>query len=233
MNAPTAEDRIRDLVQDLRPVRSIPPLRTAVAAALGIFLLIVGADWLLGGLGLRPRTDAAWSDPAYLAPLLGLTLVALGATTAALASAVPGREGALRLGVCVAGLGMLAAIGGGLLGLARSDVHFSTEELAACVSCMEHAVQLGIASSLLACGFIVHAAMRRPSAGAALALIGGVALGAAAVHSTCPSNSALHQLVAHTLAPLVAAAILTLPLAAFLRRWRARADTSTAKRGLE
>lgn len=233
MNAPSTEDRIRDLVRDLHPVHPIPSLRTAGAAALGIFLLIVAADWLLGGFGLRPGTDAAWSDPTYLAPLLGLLLAALGATTAALASAVPGREGALRLGVRVAALGMGMAIAGGLWGLARTDVHFSTEELLACVSCMQRAVQLGIASSLLACGFIVYAAMRRPSAGAALALIGGVALGAAAVHSTCPSNSALHQLVAHTLTPLVAAAILTFPLAALLRRWRGRADASAASRDLE
>jgi hypothetical protein len=233
MSAPSTEERIRDLVRDLRPVRPIPPLRTAGAAALGIFLLILAADWLLGGFALRPRTDPAWSDPSYLAALVGLTLLALGATTAALASAVPGREGALRLGVRVAALGMGAAIAGGLWGLARSEVRFSTEELAACVSCMERAVQLGIASSLLACGFIVYAAMRRPSAGAALALIGGVALGAAAVHSTCPSNDALHQLVAHTLAPLVAAAILTLPLAALLRRWQVRADARAVSRDLK
>jgi formyltetrahydrofolate synthetase len=87
---------------------------------------------------------------------------------------------------------------------------------------MSHALQLGLASSLLASGFIAYAAMRRPSLGAALALTGGVALGAAAVHTTCPSDSALHQLIAHSLAPLVAAALLTLPLAALLRRWRGR-----------
>lgn len=224
MSAPSSEDRIRDLVRELRPVRPIPSLRAAAAAALGIFMLVVAASWFLGGTTLRPATDAAWSDPSFLAALLGLLLVALGATTAALASAVPGREGAQRFGVRVAALGLGVAIAGGLWGLARTGTDFSTDELLACVSCMKRAVQLGIASSLVACGFIVYAAMRRPSAGAALALIGGVALGAAAVHSTCPSNSAHHQLVAHTLAPLVAAAILTFPLAALLRRWRGRAE---------
>jgi hypothetical protein len=222
MSAGSSEDRIRELVRDLRPVRAIPPLRAVAAAALAVFLLIVAAGWLLGGLQLRPRTDPAWSSPSYLAALFGLGLVAFGAIGAALASAVPGREPALRLGVRLAALGVITAVSGGLAGLARGDLRFGGEELAACVTCMSHALQLGLASSLLASGFIAYAAMRRPSLGAALALTGGVALGAAAVHTTCPSDSALHQLIAHSLAPLVAAALLTLPLAALLRRWRGR-----------
>ncbi|MEX2206450.1 MAG: NrsF family protein, partial [Myxococcota bacterium] len=226
MSVQSTEDRIHDLVRDLRPVRPIPPLRAAGAAVVGIFLLIVAGDWLLGGFSPRPGGDTAWSSPSYLAALFGLVLVAIGATSAALASAVPGREGAVRLGVRAGALGLLVAVAGGLWGLARSDLQFSTQELAACASCMSRSVQLGIASTVLACAYIVHAAMRRPSAGAALALIGGVALGAAAVHTTCPSDSALHQLVAHTLAPLVAAALLTLPLAALLRRLWGRARES-------
>lgn len=215
MSVQSTDERIHELVQDLRPVRPIPPLRAASAAVVGIFLLIVAGDWLLGGFTLRPGTDAAWSHPSYLAALFGLVLVAIGAASAALASAVPGREGALRLGVRVGALGLLVAVAGGLRGLVRSDPQFSKQEIAACVSCMSRAVQLGIASTVLACAYIVHAAMRRPSAGAAL--------GAAAVHTTCPSDSALHQLVAHTLAPLFAAALLTVPLAALLRRWPRRA----------
>lgn len=222
MSAGSSEDRIRELVRDLRPVRAIPPLRAAAAAALAVFLLIVAAGWLLGGLQPRPSTDPAWSDPSYLAALVGLGLVAFGALGAALASAVPGRERALRLGVRLAALGVVTAVAGGIAGLARGDLGFGGEELAACATCMSHALGLGLASSLLACGFIVYAAMRRPNLGAALALTGGVALGAVAVHVTCPSDSALHQLIAHSLAPLGAAALLTLPLAALLRRWRAR-----------
>ncbi|MBM4337600.1 MAG: DUF1109 family protein [Deltaproteobacteria bacterium] len=222
MSPSSSEDRIRELVRDLRPVRAIPPLRAVAAAALAVFLLIVAAGWLLGGLQPRPRTDPAWSSPSYLAALFGLGLVAFGAISAALASAVPGREPTLRLGMRLAAFGVVTAIAGGIAGLARGDLGFGGADLAACVTCMSHALQLGLASSLLACGFIVYAAMRRPSFGAALALTGGVALGAAAVHTTCPSDSALHQLIAHSLAPLVAAALLTPPLAALLRRLRRR-----------
>jgi hypothetical protein len=82
-------------------------------------------------------------------------------------------------------------------------------------------VTLGAGPVLLACAFIVYAAVRRPGTGTAWALAGGVALGAVAVHATCPSESPLHWLVAHTLAPVMAVLLLTAPLTTLLAR-RAR-----------
>ncbi len=79
-----------------------------------------------------------------------------------------------------------------------------------------------LAPVLLACAFIVYAAVRRPGLGTALAIAGGVALGAAAVHATCPSDSPVHWIVAHTLAPIAAVIVLTAPLAAVLARWTRR-----------
>jgi len=69
-----------------------------------------------------------------------------------------------------------------------------------------------------ACGFHHRVA----SVAAALSLTGGVALGAAVVHASCLSNSPLHQLLAHTLAPAAAVVGLTAPLALLMSRWARR-----------
>ena len=74
----------------------------------------------------------------------------------------------------------------------------------------------------MACAFIVYAAVQRPGRGTALAIAGDVALGAAAVHATCPSDSPLHWILAHTLAPIAAVIVLTAPLAALVARWTRR-----------
>ena len=218
MSARTSEERIRELARDLPPVRPIPPLRAAAAGAVALGLAALAAEWLLGGPGLRAGGAVTWLSLSYLATLAGLVLVALGGGVAALASAVPGREAAARLGMGAAALGLGLAVAGGLWGFAHGASQAGGEDLMACLWCIGRALALGIAPALLACGFIVYAAVRRPGRGTALALAGGVALGAAAVHATCPSNSPLHWVVAHALAPVVAAVVLTAPLAALLAR---------------
>ncbi len=221
MTARTAEEKIRELARDLAPVRPIPPLRSALAAAVALGLVALAAQWLLGGPGLRAGGAVASSLP-YLATLAGLALVAFGAIGAALAGAVPGREVSARLGARVAAFGLVLAIAGGLWGIAHGDAPAAGEDLSACLSCIGRAFTLGAAPTLLACAFIVYAAVRRPGLGTALAIAGGVALGAAAVHATCPSDSPLHWILAHTLAPVAAMIVLTAPLAALLARWTRR-----------
>ncbi len=218
MTARTAEEEIRELARGLAPVRPIPPLRSALAAAVALGLVALAAQWLLGGPGLRAGGAVASSLP-YLATLAGLALVAFGAIGAALAAAVPGREVAARLGARVAAFGLVLAIAGGIWGIAHGDAPAAGENLSAWLSCIGRAVTLGAAPTLLACAFIVYAAVRRPGLGTALAITGGVALGAAAVHATCQSDSPLHWIVAHTLAPIAAVIVLTAPLAARLARW--------------
>jgi hypothetical protein len=93
------------------------------------------------------------------------------------------------------------------------------QALRSSVGCIQRALLLGVAPALLASAFVAHASLRRPRTAAALALAGGIALGAFAVHASCPSGSALHALVGHTLVPVAAAAILVAPLAAVLGRW--------------
>ena len=222
MTARTAEEKIRELARDLAPVRPIPPLRSALAAAVALGLVALAAHWLLGGPGLRAGGVGTWLTLPYLATFAGLAFVALGAIGAALAGAIPGREVSSRLGARVAAFGLVLAIAGGLWGIAHGDVPAAGEDLSACLSCIGRAFTLGAAPALLACAFIVYAAVRRPRLGTALALAGGVALGAAAVHATCPSDSPLHWILAHTLAPVAAMTVLTVPLAALLARWARR-----------
>jgi hypothetical protein len=219
MSERTTEGLVRELARDLRRVRRIPRLGTVAAAALTLWLAALGIETWLGGPGLALRGDGAWRDPFYLAALVGLGVAALGATLAGLGAAVPGREAAARtgMGVAAAGLGTAAAVG--LLGVAIRGADLGAAELRACASCMARALELGVAPALVACAFVARASIRWPGAPSLLALAGSAALGAFAVHATCPANGAFHQLVGHVLAPIAAAALLSVPLAALLARW--------------
>lgn len=216
MTTRAAEQQIRELAQNLAPVRPIPPLRAAAAAAVAMGLAALGVEWLLGGPGLRHSGTAAWLSPSYFAVLAGLVLMASGAIGSALAGAVPGRERSARLGTGTAVLGLTLSIAGGVWGLVHGGE--LTEDLWACLWCIGRALALGLAPMLLVCAFIVYSAVRRLGLGTARALAGGVALGAVAVHLTCPSESPLHWIAAHTLAPVVAVVVLAAPLAACLGR---------------
>ena len=223
MTTHAAEEHTRDLAPPPAPVRPIPPLRWVLGAAVVLGVVApFAAHWLLGGPGVRPGGLAVVNLP-YLATLAGLVLVALGALGAALATAVPGREVAARLGARLAiGAGAIA-VAAGVFGTVAGDWLAAGEKITDCLSCIGRSVTLGAGPVLLACAFIVYAAVRRPGTGTAWALAGGVALGAVAVHATCPSESPLHWLVAHTLAPVMAVLLLTAPLATLLAR-RARRD---------
>lgn len=216
------DERIRELARDLEPVRRIPRLRAVGAGVVASWVLVVLADWLAGGWTPRAASDSAWTSPSYLAALAGLALVAFGATSAALASSVPGRAAAVRLGLRVSALGVALALAGWILGVAAGGHDHGGEDLGSILGCATRALGIGVIPVTLACAFVAYAALRRASLTAALALAGGVALGAAAVHVSCPSNSPLHQLVAHTFAPAAAVVLLTAPLALLMGRWARR-----------
>lgn len=216
------EQRIRELARDLEPVRPIPRLRMVELGVVASWAAIVFADWLAGGWAPRAASDSAWVTPSYLGALAGVALVAVGAISAALASAVPGREAAVRVGLRVTAVGAALALAGWALGVTIGPVDHGGEDLGSILGCATKALGLGVVPTLLACAFVAFAVLRRASVSAALAVGGGVALGAVAVHASCPSNSALHQLVAHTLAPAAAVILLTAPLAPLLGRWARR-----------
>jgi hypothetical protein len=215
--SPTTEDRLRALVRELKPVRPIPPLRVGVAAATGIWLGLLGVLALSGMLETRPWRHSDWSDPAFLLVLVGLALLGFGSTIAALASVVPGRDRATRIGLGVGALGILIALTSNRLWISLGDLVMSREELAACMECLSHATGLGALTALTTCVFVGYGFLRRPNASAALALVGSVAFGAIVVHTSCLATSPVHLLVSHVLAPTIAAGILTLPTGWALR----------------
>ena len=223
MSAPSSEDRIRELVRDLRPVRPIPPLRSEAAVVAGTGLAVVCLAWRMGAFLPRARLDPAWLDARFLVILFGLALVAFGAISAALASAVPGRERSVRVGFRIGMLGIFLTLASGLFGVTRSAVELSPAAASAAAACLVTSWVLGFASCAVACVFIARSAMRRPNASAALAIAGSVALGAFVVHAYCPAGDALHQLVAHAAAPLIAVAVLT-PLVSVVLRYGTRLD---------
>jgi hypothetical protein len=225
MSARTAEEQIHELARNLVPVRPIPPLRLVLGAAIALGLAApIAAHWLLGGPGLRPGEGSVSSAP-YLATLAGLVLVSIGALGTALAGAVPGREAASRVGGWMATCGIVLATAGGLWGVFTGDGLAAGDRITDCLSCIARGLTLSVAPVLLAIAFTVYAAARRPGVGTAVALAGGVALGSAAVHVTCPSDSPLHWLLAHSLAPVVAVLVLAAPLAALVALGTRRGDT--------
>lgn len=208
---------MRALVRELKPVRPIPPLRVGVAAATAIWLGLLGVLALSGMLETRPWRHADWSDPAFLFVLVGLALLAFGSTIAALASSVPGRDHATRIGLGVGALGILIALASERSWISFGDLAMSREELTACMGCLSHATGLGALSALTICVFVGYGFLRHPNASAALALVGSVAFGSIVVHTSCLSTSPVHLLVSHVLAPTIAAGFLTLPTALALR----------------
>jgi hypothetical protein len=222
MSERTTEGLIRELARDLRAVRRIPRLRAVAVSGVVLWLAALGIEGWLGGPGPALRGDGAWRDPLYLGALVGLAAAALGATLAGLGAAVPGRETAARAGTGCALAGLGVAVAAGIPGVAGQGADLGAAELRACAACMARALELGAAPALVASAFVTRAATRRPGAASLLALAGSAALGASAVHATCPSNGAFHQLVGHVVAPVAAAALLSVPLAALLARWLRR-----------
>lgn len=208
----TAEDRIRELAHGLRPVRPIPPLSAVVVTGAAIWLATVVIWQQIGGAHFRPWNHPDWSSPTFLSILAGLGLVAVGATVGALAASVPGRAATARAGLGIAALGSIVSVTSALLATPLAELRFDLAELMACLSCISHSTGLGILSALISCAFIGYAVLRRQNASASLAIVGGVALGAIVVHASCEATGGAHQLVSHVLAPLIAAAVLTLPV---------------------
>jgi hypothetical protein len=189
------EPLLRDLVGDLRPVTPIPRLSAVAIATLGAWAVVLVAYWTLGWPRPLGRDAALWSDPAFVAVLIGLALTAAGALAAALCSAVPGRGAAARVGRALV-LGALTLSVGGALAYSGGA---------------------GTSMSLEACVFLGRGVAPSPLRSAGLAALGAVALGAFAVHAGCAYSDALHMLLGHALAPVAAALVGSLPLALVVR----------------
>jgi hypothetical protein len=216
-----SHDLIERLAGDLRPVRRLPPLAAllagplAAAAAVGALVLAV----------YHPRPELGSTllhDPVYASVLLGLVLAGVGGCIAALASAVPGREAALRAAGATAAGGLLLAVAFAALGTPWA-AEGSAEGTSGIGLRDTMCILRGSLFALLPAAVVLVSAARgwsgRPAATVAWGLLGAGAAGALFVHLTCPAVNPLHLLCTHTATPLLLAAALTAVLAPAMRRF--------------
>lgn len=221
MTRQSTEQLLRELARDVPPVRRTPPLRVGLAVVLAAWAIAVAAPWALRSPPEPLLRGIPWDDAFYLGVLVGLGALAIGATLAALAAAVPGREracgasrGAALVGVALAaGAGVAAVLATGSGGI---------DELASSGACIRHAAALAVLPALAASRFIARAAAGRPVRTALVGVTGAAGLGSVWVHSSCRAGGALHMLVGHALAPVLLGLLLAAPIALFVRWWRRR-----------
>jgi len=215
---PSASERqmIDALVEDLRPVRRVGALWTAAAALFGAWLLVV--LWLDGAAlasGVWRQTLA--TQPGFAVTGFGLLLMGVGGSAGALAARVPDRPVLEARALAAAWVGLAVAAGGGAV-LAFSAGFDAGSPVAADGVCMRAALLYGSPPGAYLIVLLLRGWVARPARAAFACALGAVALGALIVHLGCPHTGARHWLLGHALAPVVAAALGTVPLAIVLRR---------------
>jgi hypothetical protein len=207
---------LRELARELEPVRPIPPLRAVAGAVAGAWLLALGVGWALSDSthGLAPAEQ--WRTADFLAVMAGLVAVAVGASLAAIAGAVPGRDEEARAGRWWGLAGIGVAVAAGLVAAISGD-GASRVGAVSSAGCFAVAVGLGLAPALLIWVFLVRTRASRPRRRAGWAAVGAVALGGVVVHATCPVVGDLHVLLGHSLAPVWAALLLAVPAGSVIR----------------
>jgi len=208
---------IDDLTADLSPVRPIPPLR---ALALGVAALWA-ALFVLAAYerGLRPDLLQGVLEIAPFAGIVaGLLLAAVGGVAGALAASVPGREslGSAGRWLGLGGLALALAVGSYAAMTLRS---VSPVPAGSDLRCFAMAFGLGLLPGAMLAGVLLSGWVANSGRGALLALFGGFASGALAVHLLCPISAGRHLLFAHIGPVLILPLLGVLPLAALLRRF--------------
>jgi hypothetical protein len=207
---------LRELARELEPVRPIPPLRKVAGVVAGAFLLALLVGWALSdsahGLVPAPR----WSTPDFLAVLAGLVAAAGGASLAAIAGSVPGRDEEARVGRWLGLAGLGVAVLAGCLAAFSGD-GASRVGAVSSAGCFAVALGLGLAPAFLIWVFLARTLASRPRRHAAWGAIGAVALGGIVVQATCPTVGGLHMLLGHSLAPIWAALLLAVPAGSLIR----------------
>jgi hypothetical protein len=222
MSERSTEQLIHDLAQDVSPVRRIPALRAVMTAVVAGWAIAVAGTWIFGSPLLDFVRSIPWGDPEFASVLVGLSLIAVGATLAALAIAVPGREKVATASGGVALIGVALALGGGLWAVFSAPSQ-GAANLTGCLVCMSHAGALALLPGLVVSLFLVWAYARRPLLGAGFAAAGTVALGGLVVHISCRGAGALHMLLGHALAPVLFGFALAVPIGLLVRYWSQRA----------
>lgn len=209
---------IAQLSDDLAPVRRYPTLLAAAALVVLISLLMVagmmGYD-LMGGRALV-KASLAMHD---LLGVLGHYVLAVGALGCALGSCVPGRESVERACLGVAGLGILVTGVAGLQVLLGSAAPAGT--LGAEVRWMFQCTLAALVPALIPAGLLTYFAARgashRPLRTLAFGALATVSFATLPGHLGCTNEGVAHTLLGHMLLPLLAGAIVLVPMWGFYR----------------
>jgi hypothetical protein len=221
-----AEELIRELTQDLAPVRPIPRLRRVAGVVLGLSAVAVALAAVLGtaaGL-LVPRLP----DPTTAAVLVAHLTLAAGALFVSLASCVPGRGRLEGAGLALATIGAGGTAGVALL-LTRTLALDATARVVAgdALVCTLLATLPALVPAILLVRFAAVGAPARPLRSLGFAAIASLALATVPGHVGCPVPGALHSLLGHLLAPVAGGLLI---LAAIWPLYRNTGRSVTAAR---
>lgn len=205
----TTEELLHELSGDLAPVRRVLPLRFAMGAVLGLWVLAVYVEWRMGGLAPAWGPHGRWDDPMYSALFVALTVAACAGLVAGLADRIPGRARLARRAGWVAGGAVLAAMAS-----AGGDWWLYGEgkmaSLGMAGSCVLRSVVL---AGLPALGGVL---LLRNTWGPGVQRAGvwvpvfAALLGAVAVHASCVYGGGKHMMLGHALGQSLLAAVVAL-----------------------
>jgi hypothetical protein len=215
----TTEQLARELARRAEPVERLPSLRGVMVRVLAAASVSIALALAWKGLspGFLQTGGTMW---VFAALVTGLTLVGAGATVAALALGIPGREAASRAGFVSAGLGLVLALAWVpfLLALPSTSAHaLWPSDLV----CLLSACAVGVPPGVVALWFVAHSVPHRPSIAVLAAAAGAVGLGAIAAKASCPVDGLRHLVFGHALAPVGGGLLLAVPLL-WLRRFLRR-----------
>ncbi len=215
MRSQTTEQLVVELARHVSPVRPVRRLRVVFAEILVTASVVAAAVVALRGVA-TPFLGSPGMRPVFAGLAAGLSLLGAGATVAALAQSIPGREAATRAGLLAAGLGILLV--GVVVLLMRSAFPGPpmAVPLSADLGCLLWAAGVGIVPAFAALWFIARAAPHRPGFAVFVAAVGAVALGSLATQLSCPYVGLRHLIVGHVLAPLSGGVVVAVLLGSLL-----------------
>lgn len=218
------QELIRDLAEDLTPVRRLPALRWVALGVVGLWALVAVPGTLLRGV--RPDlVEMLLADRGASWIFWSLAASGLGGVVAALALSIPGRDWVATGGLAVGLLGLATAAGLGTLLVLSSPSPFAPLLAAGDLRCLGMACGVAAVPAVGVVWFLGRAAPYRPLLAVLAGAAGMAALGALAAQASCPYGDPRHLLAGHVLAPAVGALVLTAPLVRALRRWGRRSGS--------
>lgn len=220
MPRPRYDVFIQQLVRDLKPVRPIPRLRWITAAVICVWAATTAFAALVLGVE-APRTEGRLLL-GLVALYTGLGTAGVAGVVAALAAAIPGREGLTRRAAMTAALALALAAGVATGILRDSPLVEAAAPPIAALRCLAVACLVASLPAIGVIGFGAHARTFRPLVLTLAAAAGTAALGGIAAKTTCPYGDLRHLMLGHVLAPAAGALLLTLPLLLALRRLQLR-----------